>query len=198
MADRILFEANEQAAKTRQKAEGRAQKIAREAQQEAEDRKSRLVADGKKEIDRLREQQAVESRVQNRRRIYALQWRYVESLIQEALSEMEKIRDSDTEYRKYISGLISGAIGTLNEKQVVIHCDKRDSDLVNEIIKGIDMPDIAVVLLPDVTTSGGAIISSEGGGKEINGTIEAILSAEYEGLREKAFRHLFGDLEIAD
>lgn len=198
MADRILSEANEQAGKIVEQAQARAQKIVEDAKKEATERGSRLVVDGKKEIDRLREQQTVELRVQNKRKIYALQWHHVDSLVQATFSEMEKIRGDEDQYRKYLSGLVSNAIRTLKEKEVVIHFDRRDSSLMNQIVKKIDMPDTTIRLLPDITSAGGAVISSKGGSKEIDGTIEAVLRTKYQALREEGFRHLFGDFEIAD
>ncbi|MBO3801071.1 MAG: V-type ATP synthase subunit E [Thermoproteota archaeon] len=195
MAEIVLNHAKEQREAIIREAEKRAKEVVDQAKVEAQEKKVKLIEYGKKELNRLKEQEIVKIKMELKKRLYAYEWNLVNSLISKSLSTIESIRDKKEMYKKYLMTSISGALNLIDEDEVVVHVDKRDLNIVEDLIKNIQTTK-KIRIVPDITTSGGIIVTSKDGLKEINETVEARLKLKNQVIREKLYNFLFGDLNV--
>ncbi|MGB9759201.1 MAG: V-type ATP synthase subunit E [Thermoproteota archaeon] len=195
MAELVLNRAKEQREAIIREAEKKAKEIVDEARKEAEERKAKLIEQGKRELDRLKEQEIVKIKMEFKKRLYSYEWSLISSLISRSVSIIERIRDQKENYSKYLLTSLTNALNLINDEEVVVHVDKRDLNIVEDLIKTIQTSK-KIKIVPDITTAGGVVVTSKDGLREINETVEARLKLKNQVIREKLYNFLFGDLNV--
>jgi vacuolar-type H+-ATPase subunit E/Vma4 len=195
MAEIVLNHAKEQREAILREAKRRVTELIDNAKREAEERKAKLVEQGKKELDKLKEREIVKIKMEYKKKLYAYKWSIVNTLISQSLSILEKVREQKDEYREYLLTSITSAFNLINENEIIVHVDKRDAELVEEITRNLKERR-KIRVLPDITTVGGLVVTSRDGLKEINTTIETKLKLKNQALKEKLYNFLFGDLDV--
>jgi len=195
MAELVLNHAREQREAIIKEAEKKAKEIMEEAKKEVEERKAKLIEQGKKELDRLKEQELVKIKMDFKKRLYVYEWSLVSSIVSNSVSIIERIRDRKEDYKKYLFTSLTNALSLISDEEVVVHVDKRDLSIVEDLIKTMQTSK-KIKIIPDISTAGGIVVTSKDGLKEINETVEARLKLKNQAIREKLYNLLFGGLNV--
>jgi V/A-type H+-transporting ATPase subunit E len=195
MAELVLNRAKEQREAIIQEAKKKAKEIMDEARKEAEERKAKLIEQGKRELDKLKEQEIVKIKMEFKKRLYSYEWSLISSLISRSVSIIERIRDQKEDYRKYLLTSLTSALNLISDEEVVVHVDERDLNIIEDLIRTMQTSK-KIKIVPDITTVGGLVVTSKDGLKEINETVEARLKLKNQVIREKLYNFLFGDLNV--
>jgi V/A-type H+-transporting ATPase subunit E len=195
MAELVLNRAKEQREAIIQEAKKKAKEIMDEARKEAEERKAKLIEQGKREIDKLKEQEIVKIKMEFKKRLYSYEWSLISSLISRSVSIIERIRDQKEDYRRYLLTSLTSALNLISDEEVVVHVDERDLNIIEDLIRTMQTSK-KIKIVPDITTVGGLVVTSKDGLKEINETVEARLKLKNQVIREKLYNFLFGDLNV--
>jgi V/A-type H+-transporting ATPase subunit E len=195
MAELVLNHAKEQREAIIQEAKKKAKEIMDEARKEAEERKAKLIEQGKRELDKLKEQEIVKIKMEFKKRLYSYEWSLISSLISRSVSIIERIRDQKEDYRKYLLTSLTSALNLISDEEVVVHVDERDLNIIEDLIRTMQTSK-KIKIVPDITTVGGLVVTSKDGLKEINETVEARLKLKNQVIREKLYNFLFGDLNV--
>jgi len=195
MAELVLNRAKEQREAIIQEAKKKAKEIMDEARKEAEERKAKLIEQGKRELDKLKEQEIVKIKMEFKKRLYSYEWSLISSLISRSVSIIERIRDQKEDYRKYLLTSLTSALNLISDEEVVVHVDERDLNIIEDLIRTMQTSK-KIKIVPDITTAGGLVVTSKDGLKEINETVEARLKLKNQVIREKLYNFLFGDLNV--
>ncbi|MGB9717466.1 MAG: V-type ATP synthase subunit E [Thermoproteota archaeon] len=198
MAGEILRNAKEQRDEIIREAEKKAEEIMIKARKEAEERKRKLVEQGKRDLERFKEQELIKMRIEFRKKLYEYAWSMISSLMSDAAAALEKVRVEQKEvYRGFLSRSLAEIFGLINGGEMVIHVDKRDERIVKELLKSLS-GDWKVRVVPDLTTVGGLVAISKKGFQEVDDRIETRLRLKSKVIREKLYSFLFGDLNVGD
>lgn len=195
MAELVLNRAKEQREAIIQEAKKKAKEIMDEARKEAEERKAKLIEQGKRELDKLKEQEIVKIKMEFKKRLYSYEWSLISSLISRSVSIIERIRDQKEDYRRYLLTSLTSALNLISDEEVVVHVDERDLNIIEDLIRTMQTSK-KIKIVPDITTVGGLVVTSKDGLKEINETVEARLKLKNQVIREKLYNFLFGDLNV--
>jgi V/A-type H+-transporting ATPase subunit E len=195
MAELVLNRAKEQREAIIQEAKKKAKEIMDEARKEAEERKAKLIEQGKRELDKLKEQEIVKIKMEFKKRLYSYEWSLISSLISRSVSIIERIRDQKEDYRRYLLTSLTSALNLISDEEVVVHVDERDLNIIEDLIRTMQTSK-KIKIVPDITTAGGLVVTSKDGLKEINETVEARLKLKNQVIREKLYNFLFGDLNV--
>jgi len=195
MAELVLNRAKEQREAIIQEAKKKAKEIMDEARKEAEERKAKLIEQGKRELDKLKEQEIVKIKMEFKKRLYSYEWSLISSLISRSVSTIERIRDQKEDYRRYLLTSLTSALNLISDEEVVVHVDERDLNIIEDLIRTMQTSK-KIKIVPDITTAGGLVVTSKDGLKEINETVEARLKLKNQVIREKLYNFLFGDLNV--
>jgi len=195
IAEKIMEQAKKQRESIIQEAMKTSERMRNEARDELNKKKQKLLEEGKREIDNLKDQELVKIKMEYKKKIFLIQWSLVDDIIFGAISIAERIRDNEEKYKKYIKTRIKNALNIFKNEKVIVHIDKRDIDLVKGVLEELGEKE-NVKIIPDITTVGGLIFTSEDGMKELNETIEFRLKLNQNSIKEKVYNFLFGDIKI--
>jgi vacuolar-type H+-ATPase subunit E/Vma4 len=198
MAGEMLRDAKEQVDEIIREAEKKAEEIMIKARKEAEERKRKLVEQGKRDLERFKEQEIIKMRIEFRKKLYEYAWSMISSLMSDAAAALEKVRVEQKEaYKSFLSRSLAEISSLINGGEMVIHVDKRDERIVKELLKSL-RGDGKVRVVPDLTTVGGLVAISKKGFQEVDDRIETRLRLKSKVIREKLYSFLFGDLNVGD
>jgi len=196
ISKRILGQAEEIREKVIREAEEKAKEIVANAKKDAEEKKRKLIKQGIEDLERFKEQELIKIRIEYKKKIYEHAWSLIDSIMSTAVSALEGIRGQGEHYKAFLSKAIINALNMINGEEIVIHLDKRDEKIVEELIQPYDGKKIKMI--PDLTTWGGLIITSKDGLQEVDETIENRIKLQYKAIREELYNLVFGGLNVGD
>ena len=131
----------------------------------------RIVADGKKEAEKIEKQIVGSSDLESRNRQLRLVSEYVQKAFDKAIEQI-KSANSDANYSKLIETLLSEAIDTLGTKDVNIATNSKDKEIVNSLLSKFPGSKLSS---ETIDCLGGVVVSSKDGSMSFNNTIDARL-----------------------
>jgi len=130
----------------------------------------RIIAEGKKDADKIQSQIIGSSGLAERNKQILLVEESVEKVIDKAI---EKLRESlQKDYTNLMTQLIDEAITSLKTTDIVISTNARDSDLVKSILKKFKG---ATLSSDTIECIGGIFVKSKDGSMNFDNTIDARL-----------------------
>jgi len=130
----------------------------------------RIIAEGKKDADKIQSQIIGSSGLAERNKQILLVEESVEKVIDKAI---EKLRESlQKDYTNLMTQLIDEAITSLGTTDIVISTNARDSDLVKSILKKFKG---ATLSSDTIECIGGIFVKSKDGSMNFDNTIDARL-----------------------
>jgi V/A-type H+-transporting ATPase subunit E len=115
-----------------------------------------------------------------------------EKLLDEAFLAAEKklqdVRDSP-DYQELYKKLLLEALGEIRGKDPVLHIDNRDRDLCQSVIYDLT---ISAIIVPDLESAGGLVVSSSDGLITVHNTVESRLEKARDVYRLDIMRELTG------
>ena len=131
----------------------------------------RIVAEGKKEAEKIEKQIVGSSDLESRNRQLKLVAEYVQKAFDKAIEQI-KSANSDANYSKLIETLLSEAIDTLGTKDVNISTNSKDKEIVNSLLSKFPGSKLSS---ETIDCLGGVEVSSKDGSMSFNNTIDARL-----------------------
>ena len=96
---------------------------------------------------------------------------------------------TDPEYPEIFKKLAQEAVGAIGTGKCQVHIDKRDEDLCGDTLAGLNLP---TVVIPDLTTAGGLVITNPDKTVTISNTVESRLERIKEHRKLEIYSILFG------
>jgi len=131
----------------------------------------KIVAQGKKEAEKIEKQIVGSSDLESRNRQLRLVSEYVQKAFDKAIEQI-KSANSDANYSKLIETLLSEAIDTLGTKDVNIATNSKDKEIVNSLLSKFPGSKLSS---ETIDCLGGVVVSSKDGSMSFNNTIDARL-----------------------
>jgi vacuolar-type H+-ATPase subunit E/Vma4 len=97
---------------------------------------------------------------------------------------------TNPEYPEIFKKLAQEAAGAIETGKCHIHVDKRDGQLALDTLTGLNLP---AVVIPDLTTAGGLVITNTDETVTISNTVESRLERIKEHRKLEIYSILFGD-----
>ena len=168
--DKILKKSEEELLESLKQSLDNSKKILSDSLPPLEQEYDRIIAEGKKDADKLQSQIVGSSGLAERNKQILLVEESVEKVIDKAI---EKLRESlQKDYTNLMTQLIDEAITSLGTTDIVISTNARDSDLVKSILKKFK----GVTLSSDtIKCIGGIFVKSKDGSMNFDNTIDARL-----------------------
>ncbi|MBO3841771.1 MAG: V-type ATP synthase subunit E [Candidatus Brockarchaeota archaeon] len=193
---RILEHAEELKEKMLHEARKNAEEIVVNARKMQMLRKRKLIQQGLEDLEKFKEQELTKIRMEYRKKLYEHLWRLIDSIMSAATPIIEGIREQGESYETFLSEIMANAINMIDGKEIILHIDKRDEEIVKNLVKLHSGRRFRII--PDLTTMGGLIIMSEDGHQEVDETIETRLKLRDKTVREELYNLLFGGLIARD
>jgi len=130
-----------------------------------------------------------EARKKSRMEIIQSKNEVFERVFEEAVQKLASIR-KDPGYRAILKHLLLESIGQLGSDSVILHVDRKDEDLLKDILKEIN---VSGQIVPDLTCAGGLNAYSRDERFVIFNTLESRLKKAKEIYRPEMFSVLFGE-----
>ena len=168
--DKILKKSEEGLLESLKQSLDNSKKVLSDSLHPLEQEYDRIIAEGKKDADKLQSQIVGSSGLAERNKQILLVEESVEKVIDKAI---EKLRESlQKDYTNLMTQLIDEAITSLKTTDIVISTNARDSDLVKSILKKFK----GVTLSSDtIKCIGGIFVKSKDGSMNFDNTIDARL-----------------------
>ncbi|OPX66217.1 MAG: V-type ATP synthase subunit E [Methanoregulaceae archaeon PtaB.Bin056] len=171
----------------RSKAE--ADEIIREAHEKDLPIKKRFMDGAMQSVAIQRNKILSEAREKSRMEIIQSKNEVFERVFEEAVQKLESIR-KDPDYRKIQKHLLEESIGELGSESIILHVDRKDEDLVKDLLKEMN---ISAEIVSDLTCAGGLNAYSQDERFVIFNTLESRLKKAKEIYRPEIFSVLFGE-----
>lgn len=168
--DKILKKSEEELLESLKQSLDNSKKVLSDSLHPLEQEYDRIIAEGKKDADKIQSQIIGSSGLAERNKQILLVEESVEKVIDKAI---EKLRESlQKDYTNLMTQLIDEAITSLKTTDIVISTNARDSDLVKSILKKFK----GVTLSSDtIKCIGGIFVKSKDGSMNFDNTIDARL-----------------------
>ncbi len=168
--DKILKKSEEGLLESLKQSLDNSKKVLSDSLHPLEQEYDRIIAEGKKDADKIQSQIIGSSGLAERNKQILLVEESVEKVIDKAI---EKLRESlQKDYTNLMTQLIDEAITSLKTTDIVISTNARDSDLVKSILKKFK----GVTLSSDtIKCIGGIFVKSKDGSMNFDNTIDARL-----------------------
>ena len=168
--DKILKKSEEELLESLKQSLDNSKKILSDSLPPLEQEYDRIIAEGKKDADKLQSQIVGSSGLAERNKQILLVEESVEKVIDKAI---EKLRGSvQKNYTNLMTQLIDEAITSLGTTDIVISTNARDSDLVKSILKKFKG---ATLSSDTIECIGGIFVKSKDGSMNFDNTIDARL-----------------------
>ena len=168
--DKILKKSEEELLESLKQSLDNSKKVLSDSLLPLEQEYDRIIAEGKKDADKLQSQIVGSSGLAERNKQILLVEESVEKVIDKAI---EKLRESlQKDYTNLMTQLIDEAITSLKTTDIVISTNARDSDLVKSILKKFKG---ATLSSDTIECIGGIFVKSKDGSMNFDNTIDARL-----------------------
>ncbi|MCH7940357.1 MAG: V-type ATP synthase subunit E [Thaumarchaeota archaeon] len=168
--DKILKKSEEELLESLKQSLDNSKKVLSDSLLPLEQEYDRIIAEGKKDADKIQSQIIGSSGLAERNKQILLVEESVEKVIDKAI---EKLRGSvQKNYTNLMTQLIDEAITSLGTSDVVISTNSRDSDLVKSILKKFKG---ATLSSDTIECIGGIFVKSKDGSMNFDNTIDARL-----------------------
>ena len=168
--DKILKKSEEELLESLKQSLDNSKKVLSDSLPPLEQEYDRIIAEGKKDADKLQSQIVGSSGLAERNKQILLVEESVEKVIDKAI---EKLRESlQKDYTNLMTQLIDEAITSLKTTDIVISTNARDSDLVKSILKKFKG---ATLSSDTIECIGGIFVKSKDGSMNFDNTIDARL-----------------------
>ncbi|HOT93577.1 MAG TPA: V-type ATP synthase subunit E [Methanoregulaceae archaeon] len=172
----------------RQQAEAAINEEREFVRRQAEELRRRIQREGEARIEVERHQRLYRAREEERAAFARLRGEYERQVIDAAGERLAQLRGSDR-YSSIMERLLLEAVASLGEPGGRVHVDPRDEALALGILAR-SLP--GVELVADISTMGGAVVTSSDDRIRIDNTFEARLVRASEDFRRELARRLFG------
>ena len=168
--DKILKKSEEGLLESLKQSLDNSKKVLSDSLHPFEQEYDRIIAEGKKDADKIQSQIVGSSGLAERNKQILLVEESVEKVIDKAI---EKLRESlQKDYTNLMTQLIDEAITSLGTTDIVISTNARDSDLVKSILKKFKG---ATLSSDTIECIGGIFVKSKDGSMNFDNTIDARL-----------------------
>ncbi len=168
--DKILKKSEEELLESLKQSLDNSKKVLSDSLHPLEQEYDRIIAEGKKDADKIQSQIIGSSGLAERSKQILLVDESVEKVIDKAI---EKLRESlQKDYTNLMTQLIDEAITSLKTTDIVISTNARDSDLVKSILKKFKG---ATLSSDTIECIGGIFVKSKDGSMNFDNTIDARL-----------------------
>lgn len=168
--DKILKKSEEELLESLKQSLDNSKKVLSDSLHPLEQEYDRIIAEGKKDADKIQSQIIGSSGLAERNKQILLVEESVEKVIDKAI---EKLRGSvQKNYTNLMTQLIDEAITSLGTTDIVISTNARDSDLVKSILKKFKG---ATLSSDTIECIGGIFVKSKDGSMNFDNTIDARL-----------------------
>ncbi|MEK0318600.1 MAG: V-type ATP synthase subunit E family protein [Nitrosopumilus sp.] len=168
--DKILKKSEEELLESLKQSLDNSKKVLSDSLHPLEQEYDRIIAEGKKDADKIQSQIVGSSGLAERNKQILLVEESVEKVIDKAI---EKLRGSvQKDYTNLMTQLIDEAITSLGTTDIVISTNARDSDLVKSILKKFKG---ATLSSDTIECIGGIFVKSKDGSMNFDNTIDARL-----------------------
>jgi len=168
--DKILKKSEEELLESLKQSLDNSKKVLSDSLPPLEQEYDRIIAEGKKDADKIQSQIIGSSGLVERNKQILLVEESVEKVIDKAI---EKLRESlQKDYTNLMTQLIDEAITSLKTTDIVISTNARDSDLVKSILKKFKG---ATLSSDTIECIGGIFVKSKDGSMNFDNTIDARL-----------------------
>ena len=141
-----------------------------------------IIAEGKKEADKIQKQIVGSSALEARNKEIMLIEKSIGKVFDSAVEKLRELKQNK-DYTKHLTQLIDEAIKSIGMSDVIITTNSKDKDIVKGIIKKYD----GVTLSRDtIDCIGGVRVSSKDGSMNFDNTIDARLERLKPVLRKNA------------
>jgi vacuolar-type H+-ATPase subunit E/Vma4 len=188
-----LIESMEVSAKKRideitKKAHQETDEIRRTAEEKADLIKAEYLTEAQKSVEAERNKLIYQAKAESNMRAIKEKEQVIQSAFIEAKKRLEGFR-KDSNYEENFKKMLQEAVHALDAEKVVLHIDKRDESLCNQMLNEIHHNSEFV---NDLTSLGGLEVSTTDGKIVVFNTIESRLANAEELLRREIFATLYG------
>jgi V/A-type H+/Na+-transporting ATPase subunit E len=176
----------EQEIRTRARTAARA--ILEEAEARAKDLQQISLDEAKKAASVERNKQMYLAKVEEKKRLIARKEEIFSRAIITAEQRLSTLR-TDPVYPDIFKKLAQEAAGAIETGKCHVHVDKRDEQLSLDTLAGLNLP---AVVIPDLTTAGGLVITNPDETVTISNTVESRLERIKEHRKLEIYSILFG------
>lgn len=168
--DKILKKSEEELLESLKQSLDNSKEVLSDSLPPLEQEYDRIIAEGKKDADKIQSQIIGSSGLAERNKQILLVEESVEKVIDKAI---EKLRESlQKDYTNLMTQLIDEAITSLGTADIIISTNARDSDLVKSILKKFKG---ATLSSDTIECIGGIFVKSKDGSMNFDNTIDARL-----------------------
>ena len=190
--EELIASMEKDAARRIQEAQRQAQAAIDEEQEsirrQADELGRRIVSEGEVRIEIERHQRLYRAREEAKASLARVREEYEKRVIGFTEERLEGLRGEDG-YPGGLERLMNEALVSLGEPGGRVHVDPRDEGLARGVLA---RPDMAVEVIADLSTMGGAVVTSADDRIRIDNTFEARLVRANEVHRRELARRLFG------
>ena len=181
--------AGERERELRSKARTAIQAILEEAETRAKDLQQISLDEAKKAASIKRNKLMYLTKVEEKKQLITIK----EAIFSQALTTAEQSLFSlrtDPAYPKILKKLALEATGAIGTGKCHVHVDKRDEQLLFDMLTELNL---SALVIPDLTTAGGVVITNPDETVTISNTLESRLERIKERRRLEIYTTLFGD-----
>ena len=134
-----------------------------------EEEYEKIIADGKKEADKIEKQIIGSADLQSRNKTLLIVQESTDKVLEKAKEKISNM-DRNSEYSSLISKLLTEATSALNTSDVIVFTNSKDKDVVQSAVSNISGAELSNDL---IDCMGGVKVTSKDGSMSFDNTIDA-------------------------
>ena len=180
----LLKEADEEAARLVEAAEGHVRKMKEDERAKIASLKKKAEKEAEKLLAEQRNERLAWARLEAKRVVSEAREDAINSAIDDIFSSLKELKKS-REYKNFMSKSISAAVKELGGTRLTVHVGKGDKKLLPKLPK-------TCRVATDLDALGGAVIETSDGKMKIDLTLETLIELRRDELRKMISDELFG------
>ena len=134
-----------------------------------EEEYEKIIADGKKEADKIEKQIIGSADLQSRNKTLLIVQESTDKVLEKAKEKISNM-DRNSEYSSLIAKLLTEATSALNTSDVIVFTNSKDKDVVQSAVSNISGAELSSVT---IDCMGGVKVTSKDGSMSFDNTIDA-------------------------
>ena len=134
-----------------------------------EEEYEKIIADGKKEADKIEKQIIGSADLQSRNKTHQIVQESTDKVLEKAKEKISNM-DRNSEYSSLISKLLTEATSALNTSDVIVFTNSKDKDVVQSAVSNISGAELSN---DTIDCMGGVKVTSKDGSMSFDNTIDA-------------------------